>query len=46
MYHWPSLVLGLRALQSMTHKITFTSKLNKQKQATLKPSKLTRASME
>jgi len=28
----------------MTHKITFTFKLNKQEQGTLKPSKLTRIS--
>jgi len=30
----------------MAHKITFTFKLNKQMQATLEPSKLTRASIE
>jgi len=30
----------------MKHKITFTSKLKKQVQATLKPGKLTRVSME
>jgi len=30
----------------MAHKINFASKLNKQVQTTLKPSKLTRASME
>ena len=46
MYSWLSLVLGSRALESMTHEITFTSKLNKQEQATVRPSKLTRASMD
>jgi len=40
MYPWPSLVLGSRAFQSMAHMNTFTSKLNKQEQATIKPSKL------
>jgi len=39
MYHWPSLVLGSRALQSMAHMLTFTSKFNQQVQATLKSSK-------
>jgi len=46
MYHWLSLVLGSRALQSMAYKITFTSKLNKQVQDTLKPSNLTGANIE
>jgi len=40
MYPWPSLVLGSRDFQSMTHKITFISELNKQVQATIKQSKL------
>jgi len=46
MYHLPSLALGSKALQSMTHMLTFTSKFNQQVQATLKSSKPSKSKYE